>query len=224
MVGVGLLVQIPSVRRRLTTTSRRAQPNLESVLTFWFGPEVLNERERLSDEAYLRGRTKMWYLSGSKHDETARGFVPLLEQEHRAWQQKEEAHRSSATSQSENLDNLARVVLFDQIPRNAFRGTANAFYYDQDAVEVSEELLKAGFANYCSAAELLCLVQPFSHNEHPSDASRIEMSIEMLQKNMPRFPDGASKIIFQVTWIYIRAFLQDNFGFGHSAKLGDLVP
>ena len=197
-------------RRRLVSKCQtRAQPGLESVLTFWFGDEVLHARDRMSDEGYLRGRTKMWYLSGSKYDEAARGFLPLLEQQHEEHQLRqrdelpEELH-PSRVSESEDMANLARVVLFDQIPRNAFRGMAKAFYYDQDATEVSEELLKNGFADSCSAAELLCLVQPLSHSELPGDASRIDVVIQTLQRNMRRFSDGASKMIMQVTWQHSR--------------------
>ena len=95
----------------------------------------------------------MWYLSGAKHDETARSYLPLLEQEHKLWPQRE-ALKPTEVSESENLANLARVVLFDQIPRNAFRGTAKAFDYDGQALEVSDQLLQTGFADSCSAAEL----------------------------------------------------------------------
>ncbi|CAE7859527.1 ANKRD17 [Symbiodinium microadriaticum] len=62
---------------------------------------------------------------------------------------------------------------------------------------VSEKLVEDGYSDSCSAAELLCLVQPFSHSEVPGDASRVDMGIEILQKNMQRFEDGTSKVIFQ---------------------------
>ena len=194
-VNLRFCLKLSSLPRRLANRSRmHAQPNLESVLTFWFGDEVLHARERLSDTGYLRERTKMWYLSGSRYDEMARGFLPLVKQEHRFWQRKE---LWAKISESENLANLARVVLFDQIPRNACRGTPDAFRYDQYALEVSEKLVEDGYSDSCSAAELLCLVQPFSHSEVPGDASRVDMGIEILQKNMQRFEDGTSKVIFQ---------------------------
>ena len=45
----------------------------------------------------------------------------------------------------------------------------------------------------------MCLVQPFSHSEEPADGSRVKMGIEILQRNIRRFPDAASKTIFQVS-------------------------
>ena len=89
LVGLRFYSKLSSLPHRLAHRSRMsAQPNLESVLTFWFGDEVLHARERLSDTGYLRGRTKMWYLSGSRYDEVARVFLPLVKQEHALWQRR----------------------------------------------------------------------------------------------------------------------------------------
>ena len=61
---------------------------------------------------------------------------------------------------------------------------------------MSNALLKSSFASTCSAAELLCAVQPLAHAEGPGD-SRIQLGIRMLQENMGRYPEEASKMIFQ---------------------------
>eukprot|EP00913_Durusdinium_trenchii_P009596 g9016.t1 len=99
------------------------------------------------------------------------------------------------TSMSDQLQ-LAKVVLFDQIPRNVFRGTSDAFRYDEKACAASEVLIDSDFSRRCSAAELLCIVQPFVHAEGPGD-SRVQHAIHILQKNMRRFPEDASNMLFQ---------------------------
>ena len=61
---------------------------------------------------------------------------------------------------------------------------------------MSDALLQSSFASTCSAAELLCAVQPLAHAEGPGD-SRIQLGIRILQENMGRYPEEASKMIFQ---------------------------
>ena len=92
---------------RRTVSNLKAVPGVNELLTFWFGPEILNARQRLNDIDYLRGRQKMWYMSGTKHDETAKTFLPLL--------QKYDPKASTAVELESDEVNLAKIVLFDQI-------------------------------------------------------------------------------------------------------------
>lgn len=59
--------------------------------------------------------------------------------------------------------------------------------------------MRKGFTESCSAAELLCLVQPMIHVEGPRDA-RAMQGIKVLQENMPRFSEPVSKMIFQALY------------------------
>eukprot|EP00434_Breviolum_minutum_P016843 symbB.v1.2.014859.t2/scaffold1095.1/size138309/7 len=186
LAGVAGVQSWPWLRR--TVSNLKAVPGVNELLTFWFGPEILNARQRLNDIDYLRGRQKMWYMSGTKHDETAKTFLPLL--------QKYDPKASTAVELESDEVNLAKIVLFDQIPRNAFRGTADAFAYDEAACVVSDAFLRGSFASSCCAAELLCAVQPLVHAEGPGD-SRTQLGMRILRENMQRFPDEVSKMIFQ---------------------------
>ncbi|CAJ1338300.1 unnamed protein product [Effrenium voratum] len=178
--------------RASAETPASREPSLARLLAFWFGDEMLSEPKRLNEVDYLRGRTKMWYSSNPQQDEAARRYVPLLRSEYEALSEAPLQSRE----EPKQLQNLARVVLFDQIPRNSFRGEAEAFYYDEAACKVSDALIESGFSDRCSAAELLSLVQPLVHAES-SDASLGMLAIQILQQNMKRLPDEASKVLFQ---------------------------
>ena len=74
-----------------------------------FGPEIFTERQRLNDIDYLRGRSKMWYMSGTKYDQTAKEFLPLLQMYDPS------DFSPEALQVDESVErNLAKVVLFDQ--------------------------------------------------------------------------------------------------------------
>eukprot|EP00435_Cladocopium_sp_Y103_P023339 s1289_g5.t1 len=128
LAGVAGAVGVCSRRGRQPVSGLKAAPGFRELLTFWFGPEILTQRQRLNDIDYLRGRSKMWYMSGTKYDQTAKEFLPLLQM----------YDPSDLSTEALQLDesveqNLAKVVLFDQIPRNAYRGTAEAFLFDEAA-------------------------------------------------------------------------------------------
>lgn len=161
-------------------------PGLIQVLRFWFGDECFDRPAQLDDAEYLRVRAKRWYRGGPSVDLAAAGFLPLLRAERAAAL----AERPPATPAGEvaELTALGRVVLFDQIPRNAARGTPEAFQQDELASGLSEALLAAGFGVRCRAAEALALAQPLAHAEVPPDGARAEAAIALLRAAASRFP------------------------------------
>jgi uncharacterized protein (DUF924 family) len=60
---------------------------------------------------------------------------------------------------------LALVLLYDQMSRNMFRGTARAFAQDANALEVAEQALAAGDEHILTPVEVSFLLMPFSHAE-----------------------------------------------------------
>lgn len=64
---------------------------------------------------------------------------------------------------------LSLVILLDQFPRNAFRGTARSFQYDLHALDAAREALDKGFDNSLSPVEAGFLVLPFEHSEDITD-------------------------------------------------------
>eukprot|EP00933_Yihiella_yeosuensis_P048332 TRINITY_DN44443_c0_g1_i1.p1 TRINITY_DN44443_c0_g1~~TRINITY_DN44443_c0_g1_i1.p1 ORF type:complete len:317 (-),score=40.01 TRINITY_DN44443_c0_g1_i1:190-1140(-) len=179
----------PRVREALAS-------EFSSVLEFWFGAEFFDSPTQLDDEQYLRSRTKIWYRGGAMVDAKAKDFLPLLRRECRHI---ESAGRPLSVDSSEvsELNTLARIILFDQVSRNAARGTAEAFQQDDIACELSEALIADGYADKCRAAELLFLAQPLVHTETPPDGSRANAAMDILRRQMSRFPRLTAQRLFQ---------------------------
>ncbi|HLK25914.1 MAG TPA: DUF924 family protein [Caulobacteraceae bacterium] len=76
---------------------------------------------------------------------------------------------------------LALVLLFDQIPRNIFRGSAHAFATDPLARRSARAMLEAGY-DRAVALELRCFCyMPFMHSEDLADQDRSISLFEALE-------------------------------------------
>jgi uncharacterized protein (DUF924 family) len=64
---------------------------------------------------------------------------------------------------------LAAVILFDQVPRNAFRGQAEAFATDHLALAIARAAVAGAFDASLSKDECLFLYLPFEHSEDIAD-------------------------------------------------------
>ncbi len=64
---------------------------------------------------------------------------------------------------------LALVILLDQFPRNAFRGTPRMYETDQMARDVASDALVAGYDNAIEPEMRLFLYLPFGHSESLPD-------------------------------------------------------
>jgi uncharacterized protein (DUF924 family) len=67
---------------------------------------------------------------------------------------------------------LAAVILFDQLPRNMFRGHADQFMTDSLALAVARGAVDRGFDEQLSPAERGFLYMPFQHSEQLADQRR----------------------------------------------------
>jgi uncharacterized protein (DUF924 family) len=67
---------------------------------------------------------------------------------------------------------LALVILLDQFPRNAFRGTARVYATDAKAREAADRAIAAGFDRQCEADLRPFFYMPFMHSEHLDDLQR----------------------------------------------------
>lgn len=100
------------------------------VITFWFGQEWYDNGGMDTKEYADRG-IKRWFFGGPTLDAECQKFIPLI--------------RAAPGLRGEAWDDvpglIARLVLLDQLSRNAFRGTPEAFAYDNAAQEVAVRLL-----------------------------------------------------------------------------------
>ena len=117
------------------------------VLKFWFG---------LDDE--------QWWRGGDALDHKIKqNFLKL-------WFEKRQLPPEEFTT--DPLTALAGVILFDQFPRNMFRGDAEQFATDPLALAIAKEAVDKGFDDQLDPRERAFLYMPFEHSEHMADQDR----------------------------------------------------
>jgi uncharacterized protein (DUF924 family) len=117
------------------------------VLKFWFGLEP-----------------EHWWNGGAELDEQIRQrFLKL-------WGEKRQLPVDSFLS--DPLTALAGVILFDQFPRNMFRGHADQFATDPLALGIAKAAIGKGFDDELPASERGFLYMPFQHSEQMDDQKR----------------------------------------------------
>jgi len=114
---------------------------VRDVLAFWF-EEATPEQWFTKDQAF-DARIKTRFLS--------------------LYEQLEAAPVESLAVDAETA--LAAIVVFDQMPRNMFRGTARAFATDSRALWLAETAVARGFDTGFSKHQRLFLYLPFEHAE-----------------------------------------------------------
>lgn len=120
----------------------------QEILDYWFG--------ELTDED--------WFTRNDATDETIRR---RFEQTWSAWRE----NLPAAVLLEANAA-LAAVILFDQFPRNMFRGTADAFATDPMALAVARNALAAGFDAAVDEGRRSFFYMPFMHSENMADQER----------------------------------------------------
>ena len=114
------------------------------VLKFWFG----------HDKA-------QWFAADEAFDHQVRErFLKL-------WQEKQALPPDKYLS--DPLTALAAVILFDQFPRNMFRGHADQFATDTLSLAVARGAVERGFDEQLDLHERCFLYLPFEHSESLDD-------------------------------------------------------
>lgn len=117
------------------------------VLKFWFG---LSEPQ--------------WWNGGPEIDEEVRRrFLKL-------WAEKRQLPADAFLI--DPLTALAGVILFDQFPRNMFRGHADQFATDPLALAIAEAAVEKDFDQVLPSDERGFLYMPFEHSERIDDQNR----------------------------------------------------
>ncbi|MND55919.1 hypothetical protein D3C80_470130 [compost metagenome] len=177
------------------------QPN--DILDFWFSAKMRENWFTKSDEIDAEIREK--FLAAY---EDAR--ADKLED----WKQQPESA-------------LALTILFDQFPRNMFRGSPRSFESDGLARDVAAQALDHDFDRKLSAEQRQFFYLPFMHSEHLSDQKRCvdlyeklgdEFSLGFAQQHhdiierFGRFPHR-NKVLDRETTNEEAEFLKEHAGF-----------
>src|SRR5713226_8668878 len=107
---------------------------VDEILAFWFGT---------SDSA--RRDPRVWFAADTAFDQACTaGF--LADYERAAAGELDDWQAASRSA-------LALILLFDQFPRNMFRGTARAFATDRQALAVAKHAVASRFDLVFTATE-----------------------------------------------------------------------
>ena len=117
------------------------------VLRFWFG----------------LGPDRWWKTDPALDEEIRERF-------HDLWADKRQLSVSSFTA--DPLTALAGVLLFDQFPRNMFRGHAEQYATDTLALGIARAAVDAKLDEQLEPQERGFLYMPFQHSEAPADQRR----------------------------------------------------
>lgn len=125
-------------------TNIRAE-SAEDVLDFWFA----------------EGRKEQWFNGGDDFDRLVEETLGPLHRQAAAGALDDWA----ATSRGA----LALVLLLDQVPRNIYRQTPQAYATDPNARRVARETVEAGLDSGLRQIERVFLYLPFEHSEDLAD-------------------------------------------------------
>ena len=117
------------------------------VLKFWFG---LPYEQQFNGDSALDDRTRQQFL--------------------KLWTEKRQL--PAVEFLTDPLTALAGVILFDQFPRNMFRGHAEQFATDHLALAIAKGALDSGFDGDLEPVERAFLYMPFEHSENIADQNR----------------------------------------------------
>ncbi len=129
------------------------QQTPEDILAFWF-------EDAAEDPSKAMQRGAFWFEASAAVDENiSRRFSASLgcaaRGEFAAWEQTARPC-------------LALVLLLDQFSRNIYRGMAEAFQHDSQALDVASRGVAAGYLEHLSPVEQCMFILPYEHSEERS--------------------------------------------------------
>src|SRR5262245_29555273 len=146
------------------------------VLEFWFGRGPW-------DVARLEERSRFWFGANdapaaiAERDALIREKLePLLERA---------ARGEFASWAASPKRRLALILLFDQVPRNAYRGTAAAFAFDREALELAVEGMQLAADAALDPIERMFFYMPLEHAESLEAQDAAVMAFERLVAEAP---------------------------------------
>lgn len=126
------------------------------VNRFWFGPTPLGLHT-------LRDREKLWFgMPGAEQQQTA--IDEMIRERFGELMRRAEAGALASWAASPRRC-LALILLLDQFPRNAFRGTPRAFATDEQALTLALAGIQAAADAALSPLERVFLCMPLQHAE-----------------------------------------------------------
>lgn len=145
------------------------------VLEFWFGKEPY-------DAARLDERSRFWFGGDGAEAQAARDasirstLEPMLERA---------ARGEFASWAASPRRRLALIILFDQVPRNAWRGTPAVYAFDREALALSVEGLQLAADAALHPLERIFFYLPLEHAESMEAQDAARAAFERLAAEAP---------------------------------------
>ena len=145
----------------------QAQELVERLHTFWFG--------ELQDGVASPEQTALWFTSSDQFDQTCReGFEEALK------------GLTPDTWPQDAKSQLSLIILCDQIPRNIYRGTREAFAFDAIALEASKRGIERRIDDELGLDEKGFFYMPFEHSESLMDQHTAVGLFSSLRDHAPK--------------------------------------
>lgn len=156
-------------------STTRAQNRVGRVLNFWFG--------KPNELGYGHYR-KVWFIKNSDFDQQIKArFLADVENaasgQYDSWQFERQG-------QLEGQGAIALLLLLDQFPRNLYRGSAQSFATDPQALKVAQRLVSTGVDKALPPAYRFFAYLPFEHSERLEDQHQC---INLMQQLIADFPN-----------------------------------
>ena len=139
---------------------RMSASDISRVLDFWFGAK--------GSKDYLKQKS-FWYGNASD-DEYVRQH---LARDYELAKNGQLDHWKDAGGEGA----LALIILLDQVPRNIFRNTPQAYATDEKALSVAYHVVEKGWDKNMPTICRRYLYSPFNHSERLADQ---EMSVKLM--------------------------------------------
>lgn len=155
-------------------------PGPGAVLAFWFGT--------LTDGVAAAERRKRWFKASAEDDaEIGRRFAPLIERARTGalahWLRRPESR-------------LAFILVCDQFPRQAYRGTARAFATDALARDAAADGIERGHDRELGPDQRAFFYMPFEHAESRLDQHlSVGLFATLLEASPPAYRQQATSFL-----------------------------
>ena len=132
----------------------------EEIVKFWFGLDTCSLSDpRLNTIEYIEARMKIWFARADPTFEAVQSMNAELVTE-------VSASNPAMWSDDHNaIVLLAKIILFDQFPRSIWRGTSNAFAFDQYATNCVIRILEHNLWSQFQPVHRLFIILSLQHSE-----------------------------------------------------------
>ncbi|KAF1044098.1 MAG: hypothetical protein GAK35_01886 [Herbaspirillum frisingense] len=143
---------------------------IDALLDFWFGQDW----ENAPAAEVAQRQKKLWWSKNPEIDAECRTrFEPMLQ---------EAAANRLADWADAARSTLALILLLDQIPRNIYRGTPQAFAFDEQARQHTHLALAMGIDQELPPIARVFIYMPLEHSEDIDDQQYVVQLFRALAK------------------------------------------